>query len=337
MKTKDLVVFLILFILGVALVLGLTLTPKRIIFFQKAEGPTPTPTPIIPGCTNLKIDGKNPVLFANDENIPILNANTEYSLNFSLSGVTRADKNRVMLYITETPEGRFVDSSPYPMTSVSTSLIRFGTPRYNGKYRMGIWVFNDECSRSCKFGGDGVLLKGEKGSQDNCKILSDYLGHCYNNCESWIQIVNGVDYIPPPTPTVTGAAVTPSLTPTPVVTENYLNFKVRFEGLPEDKQSKLVTITIPGKIERKVVVKEDGTYLNFSLDELKVGESYSIFLSSHPFLTVKKSLTVLSGRNPASGFFDFGTLKSGDLNGDNQVNGLDWSIMKLNYGESGEE
>jgi hypothetical protein len=49
-------------------------------------------------------------------------------------------------------------------------------------------------------------------------------------------------------------------------------------------------------------------------------------------------LTITAGQNPpAGGYLDFGLLKAGDLNGDDQINGLDWSLLKNQYGESGQE
>jgi hypothetical protein len=142
-----------------------------------------------------------------------------------------------------------------------------------------------------------------------------------------------------PTPTATGTP-TPSgsATPSPSPSGATLNFKAHFTGLAEDKQSLKVKLTAKNTSwTGEAVTQSNGTYSGLSLSGLTVGQSYDLVLSVHPYLTAKKSLTISSGVNPSSGFLDFGTLKTGDLNQDNEINGLDWSLMKIYFGQSGED
>ncbi len=127
-------------------------------------------------------------------------------------------------------------------------------------------------------------------------------------------------------------------TTTPGPGSQVLYFKTKFEGFSFGNQPKmLTTIKVSGlNFSQTLVLPENGESPGIEIP-ITAGRSYDFLLSAPGFLTAKKSLSINSGRNPASGFLDFGTLKSGDLNDDNQINGLDWSWMKLNYGENGEE
>jgi hypothetical protein len=135
-----------------------------------------------------------------------------------------------------------------------------------------------------------------------------------------------------PTPTPSGSA-----TPSPSPSGATLNFKARFTGLTEDKRSLKVTLTAKNTSwTQEAVTQSNGTYSGISLVGLTVGQTYDFVLSAHPYLIAKKSLTITTGVNPSSGFLDFGELKTGDLNKDNEINGLDWSLMKMSFGRSGE-
>lgn len=142
----------------------------------------------------------------------------------------------------------------------------------------------------------------------------------------------------PGTPTATSSPDSPEPTvePEPVYSEN-LFIKADFEGLPEDSRDVAVTIRTGNNYSQTVVLSKEGKSGPIPAIGLTVGQDYDFILSSWGFLSVRKSHKLLAGRNPASGFLDFGTLRTGDLNGDNQVNGLDWSLMKLNFGENGQK
>lgn len=139
-------------------------------------------------------------------------------------------------------------------------------------------------------------------------------------------------------PTLTPEPTTPYPTATGVPGE-ILYLKANFQGFSSGDEEEF-GVTLKAKdtdYATSLILPADGKSEAIGLEDLEVGETYDLVLSSWGFLSVKKSLTVRDGRNPASGYFDFGTLRTGDLNGDNQINGLDWSLMKLNFGESGEE
>lgn len=135
-----------------------------------------------------------------------------------------------------------------------------------------------------------------------------------------------------PTPTPSGA-----VTPTPGGLT--LSFKVAGEGLEPAGQTKIkVSLSaVDNGFTKDIILPDNGQVENVGLEGLTVGRTYDFILSCIGYLSQKMSVTLVSGRNPSSGYLDFGTLRPGDLNGDGQINGLDWSIMKMNYGESGEE
>ena len=124
--------------------------------------------------------------------------------------------------------------------------------------------------------------------------------------------------------------------PVPVYSEN-LFIKADFEGLSDDSRDVAVTIRTGEDYSQTVVLSKEGESGPIPAIGLTIGQDYDFILSSWGFLSVRKSHKLLAGRNPASGFLDFGTLRTGDLNGDNQVNGLDWSLMKLNFGADGQK
>ena len=138
---------------------------------------------------------------------------------------------------------------------------------------------------------------------------------------------------PSSTPTAT-----PSPTPTLIPTTPILFFKAQFQGFSAGNQPKMrVSLSAAGtSFSQAVILSEKGESEAVILSGLTASQTYQFLLSGPGFLTAKKSLTISAGRNPSSGFLDFGTLKTGDLNADDQVNGLDWSWMKGNYGDTGE-
>lgn len=143
------------------------------------------------------------------------------------------------------------------------------------------------------------------------------------------------------TPTPTGLpSATPTLTPTPTPTAAaFLFLRVGFEGFPDFKSEKM-SLNLKAKgtdFSRSFVLAEDGFSDIIPLNGLIPGQSYDFLLSSFGYLTAEMSLTLTQGGNPPTDYYDFGILSVGDLNGDDQVNGLDWSLLKMNYGENGEE
>jgi len=142
--------------------------------------------------------------------------------------------------------------------------------------------------------------------------------------------------IPSPSPTETPTPSpdeSPSVITTP--TKMILNLEVSFKGRKPEDQGLEINLLMPEiEIAHSIQLKENGTYNDLSLDDLEVNKNYNFLVHKRPYLAVKQSLKINEGDNPESGFLNFGTLKPGDLNGDNQINGIDWSIMKKKYGES---
>ncbi len=142
--------------------------------------------------------------------------------------------------------------------------------------------------------------------------------------------------------TVQGGSVSltpnPSNTPSPV-DPPFLDFKAKLEGVENNQLSFLTKISLLGtNFFQTVQIKNNQVFRNLELTGINPNQNYDLVLSVFPFLPLKKNLLLVSGKNPSSeDFLDFGTLKTGDLNLDHQVNGLDWSLMKLNYGDTGEE
>jgi len=121
--------------------------------------------------------------------------------------------------------------------------------------------------------------------------------------------------------------------------EATLFFKAGFKGYSITNQPEMLVIlkAVGTTFSQKTTLNEAGESAAVPLTGLNVDQTYDFILSSSGFLSEKKSLTINGGRNPASDFFDFGVLRSGDLNSDGQINGLDWSLMKINFGESNPE
>lgn len=144
-----------------------------------------------------------------------------------------------------------------------------------------------------------------------------------------------VDPTSTPTPT---SLPTPTPTVTPVV-KAWLSIKAQFDGFTDLNKGKMsVALKAKGtNLNKIIILYEDGITDEIPLDNLEPG-TYEFILSSFGYLSAKRSLTITAGQNPpAGGYLDFGLLKAGDLNGDDQINGLDWSLLKNQYGENGQE
>ncbi|HUV42515.1 MAG TPA: metallophosphoesterase [Patescibacteria group bacterium] len=144
---------------------------------------------------------------------------------------------------------------------------------------------------------------------------------------------------PSPSESPTTPSPSPSENPSPSAittpAEMTLNLKMSFKGRKSEDQGLEMNLLIPEiEITHSLQLKKDGTYDDLSLDDLEPSKNYNFLVHKRPYLSVKKSLKINEGDNPESGFLDFGVLKPGDLNGDNQINGIDWSIMKKKYGQS---
>lgn len=136
-----------------------------------------------------------------------------------------------------------------------------------------------------------------------------------------------------PTPLSTNS---PSPTPSTEPTNIFLNFKANLEDI---NQTCLIKLTAKDtNFTKNIISKTDSIYRNVTITNVSPNQNYDFVLFSFPFLSVKKTFKLKLGINPDdNSVLDFGKLKIGDLNGDNQINGLDWSLMKQNFGESGEE
>jgi len=140
------------------------------------------------------------------------------------------------------------------------------------------------------------------------------------------------------TPTPSGPTSTPSVSPTPTPNVPYLFIRLRFKGFPTVNPPKMeATLVAKGTgFIQTVIISEEGESGPIFLEDLDPGQTYDFLVSSWGFLVAKQTLKITTGRNPAYGLLDFGLLKPGDLNSDNQINGIDWSLMKINYAVSGD-
>lgn len=140
---------------------------------------------------------------------------------------------------------------------------------------------------------------------------------------------------PNPSPTRTSSQSEDQSEDQPV---NYLRLKAAFSGNLSDQEFLSKIFVKDTDLIELFILKDNEIYQDIDLESLTANQTYEFVLFSFPFLTNKKSLAVKSGANPSgSTSLNFGTLKTGDLNSDNQINGLDWSLMKGNFGESGDE
>ena len=132
---------------------------------------------------------------------------------------------------------------------------------------------------------------------------------------------------PSPSPSV-------SASPSPSGTASGFSFKVFFEGLAADGQDLSVTIkAVDTDWQKTVLVNTDGSFQNLDLTGLDTSKTYDFILYAHPYLTIKRNVNLTSLPTTV----DFGTAKIGDLNADNQINSLDWSWMRNNFGLNGDE
>jgi len=149
--------------------------------------------------------------------------------------------------------------------------------------------------------------------------------------------VNALPLLPTPTPSSSPTLPPPSPTTT-LQPSAFLNLKASFPGANQGQPFLAKVIEKTTNFLKQIILKDKVVYQNLPLEGLSLNQKYDFFLYSFPFLSSKKSLTIKEGNNPKdSPALDFGVLKTGDLNGDNQVNGLDWSLMKSNFGETGQE
>lgn len=125
----------------------------------------------------------------------------------------------------------------------------------------------------------------------------------------------------------------PSVSPNPSASPSGITVKASFQGLPADSQNIAFTLVADGADWNKtVIMNPNGTFPNFDFSGLDKTKSYDFVLYAHPYLTAKKTADLATGAQT----IDFGEIRTGDLNGDNQVNTLDWSLMKLNFGQDGD-
>jgi len=137
-----------------------------------------------------------------------------------------------------------------------------------------------------------------------------------------------------PNPSVNASvSPNPSVSPSPSSSPSGITIKANFQGLPANSQNISFTlVTSNNSWSKAVIMNADGTFANFDFSGLDMTESYDFVLYAHPYLTSKKTINLATGAQT----IDFGTIRTGDLDGNNQVNTLDWSFMKLNFGVDGD-
>jgi len=128
------------------------------------------------------------------------------------------------------------------------------------------------------------------------------------------------------------ASPSPSISPSPSTSPSGITIKAVFQGLPVNSQNISFTL-VTNNWSKTVIMNADGTFSNFDFSGLDKTKSYDFVLYAHPYLTSKKSINLATGAQTV----DFGTIRTGDLDGNNQVNTLDWSFMKLNFGVDGDQ
>ncbi len=146
----------------------------------------------------------------------------------------------------------------------------------------------------------------------------------------------GISPSPSPSP---DSSVSPSPSPSPSPssspsTEAGLVFTASLAGLSEEGHQLLAaTLYAEGTdwIRQAILDYEGNGWVDIS--ELDQSETYNFFLKIHPSFISEKEVDLAN----LPEIVDFGELKTGDLNADNEINGLDWSWMKMYFGEGGEE
>ena len=113
-----------------------------------------------------------------------------------------------------------------------------------------------------------------------------------------------------------------------------IKIEADFQGIPDDQKSftlKLATKNI-SDWEKEIALDENGMISDIALSSSFLeGTAYDFILSGKkPFLSKIKTVT-LTGTEVTVAFDTAGT---GDLNGDDAVNSLDWSLMKNKFGQS---
>ncbi len=128
-------------------------------------------------------------------------------------------------------------------------------------------------------------------------------------------------------------STSPTTSPSPAP-EEALIFTASPSGLLDEGQS-LIAATLYAEgtdwVKQTILNYEGKGWVDIS--ELDQSETYNFFLKAHPFLIVKEEVDLAN----LPEIVDFGELKTGDLNADNEINGLDWSWMKMYFGENTNE
>lgn len=136
---------------------------------------------------------------------------------------------------------------------------------------------------------------------------------------------------PTPTPTLTP---TPGPTSTPGPDTAQFKVKVGFLGRSDNDWKEKVEVCLKEKSNcQEVQLDDNGLSPKLSFDSITSGQTYTIQVKRKTYLSVAKQQTLNSGDN---GTVDMGKMPAGDLDANNQINSLDWSIMKLNFGKDGQ-
>jgi len=268
--------------------------------------------------------------------------------------------------LTPTPGGSSATATP-TSSSGGFNWCRDATwsiPATQSEKLAGVCCYRNTSANAC----NGVRYARSKvhpysGLADSTVDNDENLDGCYNPSSSidiWCCKTcsgsNGAPYhfVPEPSVTQGGATATPTrtasptptsganLTPTPSPTPGQpgsltLVVAARVQGFDANHQPQALA-TIKAKntsFSKTFILPESGVSEEIDLTGLQAGQNYDFVFTIWGFLTIKKNITLVAGRNPDIGEYLLGTFKTGDLNGDNQVNGLDYSLMKLGYGQNG--
>lgn len=151
---------------------------------------------------------------------------------------------------------------------------------------------------------------------------------------------------PTPTPTPTGTPTpiptptgTPTPTPTPEPGKAHLTFKVKFQGINQQRPNKTVKITLTkaGNIiaafeNEGVVSDENGIYTGKMMNVTP--DTYDIYIKGWAHLQKKFSgIVLVVGENNQDWSGEM--LRSGDAYNDNYVAGADFAILKSTYWGTG--
>lgn len=131
------------------------------------------------------------------------------------------------------------------------------------------------------------------------------------------------------------ATSTPSPTSPPAGFDNaQLQVKVGFLGRNDGNWKETIKLCLEGtSLCHQVDLDDNGFSSAFSFDSIAAGQTYNLQAKKKGYLSISKQQILNAGDN---GTIDMGQMPSGDLNVDDQINSLDWSWMKLNFGKMGE-